>query len=304
MTTIVPARPDETGVHRRVLAEVALQAHAANVVVRVVEALDQVERSVRRPVVDEDQLVVAARERGRRPPVELLQRAGLVEDGDDDRNLRLRSRLIDRNGPGHLADGHYRPTPPRDRPRGVCPSKAHSSGGLFEGRPQRLDLRRPAAPRDEERSEPPTRPRPRRPRSPASARRRTTRRCRSRRSGRRSRRAPRRRRRRPARGSRCSRRTPGPLPPAAPRRARRSRPARRTAPCRPRDDERRDQLARTAWSACVTAAIQPSPMAWSASPVAMIRRPPIRSDSAPAIGATKIGIAVHGRIRRPEPNGE
>ena len=35
-----------------------------------------------------------------------------------------------------------------------------------------------------------------------------------------------------------------------------------------------------------------------------IRRPPIRSERAPAIGATKIGIAVQGRIRRPEPNGE
>ena len=36
----------------------------------------------------------------------------------------------------------------------------------------------------------------------------------------------------------------------------------------------------------------------------MICRPPIRSESAPAIGATKIGIAVQGRILRPEPNGE
>ena len=33
----------------------------------------------------------------------------------------------------------------------------------------------------------------------------------------------------------------------------------------------------------------------------MSRAPPIRSDSAPAIGATNIGIAVHGRMRRPEP---
>ena len=32
--------------------------------------------------------------------------------------------------------------------------------------------------------------------------------------------------------------------------------------------------------------------------------PPIRSESAPAIGAMNIGIAVHGRIRSPEPNGE
>ncbi len=32
--------------------------------------------------------------------------------------------------------------------------------------------------------------------------------------------------------------------------------------------------------------------------------PPIRSESAPAIGATIIGIAVHGRIRRPDWSGE
>ena len=50
-----------------------------------------------------------------------------------------------------------------------------------------------------------------------------------------------------------------------------------------------------------TAAIQPSPIACSASPTPMIRGPPMRSDSAPAIGATKIGIAVHGRMRRPAP---
>ena len=30
----------------------------------------------------------------------------------------------------------------------------------------------------------------------------------------------------------------------------------------------------------------------------------IRSDMAPAIGAMNIGASVHGRIRRPEPNGE
>ena len=36
----------------------------------------------------------------------------------------------------------------------------------------------------------------------------------------------------------------------------------------------------------------------------MIRWPPIRSDSAPAIGATKIGIAVHGRMRKPAWSGE
>ena len=52
------------------------------------------------------------------------------------------------------------------------------------------------------------------------------------------------------------------------------------------------------------AAIQPRPIACSVSPSAISGRPPIRPESAPAIGATKIGIAVHGRIRSPEPNGE
>jgi hypothetical protein len=52
-----------------------------------------------------------------------------------------------------------------------------------------------------------------------------------------------------------------------------------------------------------TAAIQVSPAAWSVSPTAMIRAPPIRSESAPAIGATKIGMAVQGRMRSPAPNG-
>ena len=58
---------------------------------------------------------------------------------------------------------------------------------------------------------------------------------------------------------------------------------------------------RTASSASMTAAIQARPAACSASPAAISRWPPIRSESAPAIGATKIGIAVHGRIRRPGP---
>ena len=53
-----------------------------------------------------------------------------------------------------------------------------------------------------------------------------------------------------------------------------------------------------------TAASQPSPVACSARPTPMIRGPGMRSDSAPAIGATKIGIAVHGRIRRPAESGE
>ena len=36
----------------------------------------------------------------------------------------------------------------------------------------------------------------------------------------------------------------------------------------------------------------------------MIRPPPMRSDRAPAIGATTIGIAVHGRTRSPDSSGE
>jgi hypothetical protein len=56
--------------------------------------------------------------------------------------------------------------------------------------------------------------------------------------------------------------------------------------------------------AVVSAAIDARPAAWSTRPVPMIRAPPILSESAPATGATNIGISVHGRIRRPEPSGE
>ena len=46
-----------------------------------------------------------------------------------------------------------------------------------------------------------------------------------------------------------------------------------------------------------------SPPACSASPTVISRWPPSRSESAPAMGAMKIGIAVHGRIRRPAASG-
>ena len=49
-----------------------------------------------------------------------------------------------------------------------------------------------------------------------------------------------------------------------------------------------------------TAAIHARPIACSASPAPINRCPPTRSDSAPAIGATSIGIAVQGRIRSPD----
>ena len=44
--------------------------------------------------------------------------------------------------------------------------------------------------------------------------------------------------------------------------------------------------------------------ACSARPVAISGRLPIRSDRMPATGATKIGIAVHGSVRRPASSGE
>ena len=52
------------------------------------------------------------------------------------------------------------------------------------------------------------------------------------------------------------------------------------------------------------AASDASPLACSVSPIPIRRAPPIRSESAPATGATNIGMIVHGRIRRPEPSGE
>ena len=59
-----------------------------------------------------------------------------------------------------------------------------------------------------------------------------------------------------------------------------------------------------ATSGSETAAIQPSATACRPSPSAISGRPPIRSESAPAIGATNIGIAVHGSVRIPASSGE
>src|SRR5262249_19203299 len=49
---------------------------------------------------------------------------------------------------------------------------------------------------------------------------------------------------------------------------------------------------------------QPSPAAWSSIPATISGRVPIRSDSAPASGATTRAVAVQGRTRTPVPNGE
>ena len=66
-----------------------------------------------------------------------------------------------------------------------------------------------------------------------------------------------------------------------------------------------DQLPRTASSASRRAAIQASADRLQRQPDAdAAGAPPIRSESAPAIGAMNIGVSVHGRIRSPEPSGE
>ena len=48
---------------------------------------------------------------------------------------------------------------------------------------------------------------------------------------------------------------------------------------------------------------QTSAAACRLRPVNISGRAPMRSDSSPASGATKIGIAVHGRVRRPASSG-
>ena len=53
-----------------------------------------------------------------------------------------------------------------------------------------------------------------------------------------------------------------------------------------------------------TAAIHARPAACIARPAPISLCPPMRSESAPAIGAMNIGMSVHGRMRRPDPKGE
>ena len=64
----------EPGVHRRVLAEVALEADGAHARVAGVQPLDRRPRAVGRAVVDEDQLERLAVECRYGAPVELLER--------------------------------------------------------------------------------------------------------------------------------------------------------------------------------------------------------------------------------------
>ena len=80
---------------------------------------------------------------------------------------------------------------------------------------------------------------------------------------------------------------------------------RRAAPsrCPAGDDHRRDQLARRPCRARRSAAIQANPAACSSSPATISGRSPIRSASAPASGATRNSVAVHGSSRSPAPSG-
>ena len=86
--------PRETGVHRRVLAGVPLEPDRPDVRVVGVEALEDREGPVRRPVVDVEHLVrpVEGPERRGQAPLELLERPGLVEERHDDREGRPRRR--------------------------------------------------------------------------------------------------------------------------------------------------------------------------------------------------------------------
>ena len=93
----VAAGAREPGVHRRVLAEVALEAHDAHARVALVERAQPREGAVGRAVVDEDRLPVAAVQRRGDAPVQLVDRALLVQHRDNDRNVHR----PDPNGKDH-----------------------------------------------------------------------------------------------------------------------------------------------------------------------------------------------------------
>ena len=84
----------EARVHRRVLAEVPLEADDANPFVAPRGAPRALEAAVGRAVVDEDQLERVARrlERRARAPVELVQRPGLVQQRHDHGDTRVGRR--------------------------------------------------------------------------------------------------------------------------------------------------------------------------------------------------------------------
>ena len=104
----------EAGLHRGVLAEVALEADDAHARVGGVQVLEPRERPVARAVVHEEDLERAAvlLERSDRAPVELVDRRLLLEDRDDHGDARRGLRLGGRRGNReHLGFGHRRPEP-------------------------------------------------------------------------------------------------------------------------------------------------------------------------------------------------
>jgi hypothetical protein len=104
----------EAGLHRRVLAEVALEADDADARVGCVQLLEPRKRPVARAVVHEENLEGAAvlLERSDRAPVELVDRRLLLEDRDDHGDARRGLRLGGRRGNReHLGFGHRRPEP-------------------------------------------------------------------------------------------------------------------------------------------------------------------------------------------------
>src|SRR5436190_12847295 len=111
------------------LAEIPLEAHRANARVGAVQPLEHRERPVRGAVVDEDQLERPRPrlERGERPPVELFHAARLVEDGDDDRDVRRRklrvreAGLCPHFGVGHALNPSARSLERGTRARGGAP---------------------------------------------------------------------------------------------------------------------------------------------------------------------------------------
>ena len=105
----VATRTRQPGVHRGMLAEVALEAHGANARVAGVQTLERRERAVRRAVVDEDQLERArARiEHRHRSPIELLEGPCFVVDGHDHRHIgRRQIRMGDSGALERLGIGH------------------------------------------------------------------------------------------------------------------------------------------------------------------------------------------------------
>jgi hypothetical protein len=111
------ARAGEPRMHGRMLADIALEPHSADVRVAVVDPLERRERPVRRPVVDVEHLVrPAERRQGRRQaPLQLLERRALLEERHDDGELGHASRVaLPHRGFAHVRLAHREPegTPP------------------------------------------------------------------------------------------------------------------------------------------------------------------------------------------------